>query len=338
VGANYTPASAINQLEMWQAETFDAAGIDRELGWAKELGMNTMRVFLHDLLWQQDSKGFVRRIDTFLGIAARHGIKPMFVLFDSCWDPLPKLGPQRAPKPGVHNSGWVQSPGAAALQDVRQHARLEQYVKGVVAAFARDGRVLAWDMWNEPDNTNRRSYAASEPKNKAELVAELLPKVFAWARTANPSQPLTAGVWQGEWAADEKLTKIDRIMLDSSDIISFHDYNDPAAFERRIRSLERYGRPILCTEYMARGNKSTFEGSLPVAAKHRVAAYNWGLVQGKTQTHLPWDSWNEPYTGGREPSVWFHEVFRNSGKPYREQEVQLIRELTKSANTRRKPA
>jgi endo-1,4-beta-mannosidase len=195
VGCNYNPASAINQLEMWQAATFDPSRIDRELGWAEGLGMNTLRVYLHDLLWEQDAEGFRRRLDMFLAIAAKHGIRPMFVLFDSCWDPHPRPGPQRAPKPGVHNSGWVQSPGARALQDPAQQGRLEAYVKGVVGALAADERVLAWDIWNEPDNTNDSSYGGLEPPNKAELVLPLLRKAFAWAREAAPAQPLTSGVW-----------------------------------------------------------------------------------------------------------------------------------------------
>src|SRR5450432_3357387 len=149
VGSNYVPKSAINQLEMWQEATFDPAEIDTEFAWAEAMGMNTMRVFLHDLPWQQDPKGFQKRINRFLTIAARHHIRPMFVLFDSCWDPQPHLGPQHPPIAGVHNSGWVQSPGAAALADANQHPRLKVYVQGVVAAFAKDDRILAWDVWNE---------------------------------------------------------------------------------------------------------------------------------------------------------------------------------------------
>jgi hypothetical protein len=338
VGANYTPANAINQLEMWQAESFDPQQIDRELGWAAKIGMNTMRVFLHDLVWQKDAQGYRGRIERFLSIADKHGIRTMFVLFDSVWDPDPRLGPQRAPKPGVHNSGWVQGPGTKALADPAELPRLEAYVKGVVGAFAKDARVLAWDVWNEPDNRNGSSYGKLEPANKVALVEAMLPKVFAWARAARPSQPLTSGVWQGDWSSDDKLSTTDRIQLDNSDVISFHDYNDPAKFEQRIQSLQRFRRPILCTEYMARGNKSTFEGSMPVALKYNVAVYNWGLVQGKTQTHLPWDSWKLPYTGGREPSVWFHEVFHSDGKPYSEAEVTLIRRLTTQANAKKKAA
>lgn len=327
VGSNYNPANAINQLEMWQADTFDPATIDKELGWAESLGMNTMRVFLHDLLWQQDAAGFKKRLDQFLRIAAKHKIKPMLVLFDSVWDPHPQLGKQRAPKPGVHNSGWLQAPGAAALQDVAQYPRLEAYVKGVVGAFAKDNRILAWDVWNEPDNMNGSSYGKQEPPNKVSLVVSLLPKVFAWARSAGARQPLTAGVWKGDWSTDAKLTTIDKIMLEQSDVISFHNYDAGAEFEKRIQWLQRFNRPILCTEYMARGNKSTFEGSLPIAKKYNVAAINWGFVMGKTQTHLPWDSWQKPYVD-REPSIWFHEIFRPDGTPYRVDEVELIRKLT----------
>ena len=327
VGSNYLPATAINELEMWQADSFDAQRINMELGWAESLGMNTMRVFLHDLLWQQDAAGFKKRIDEFLTIADKHKIRPMFVLFDSCWDPFPKLGKQRAPKPGVHNSGWMQSPGAAALKDPAQYPRLEAYVKGVVGAFAKDRRVLAWDIWNEPDNTNRGSYGKLEPANKVELVLALLPKAFGWARAAGASQPLTSGVWTGDWSSPAKLEPMARIQLDLSDVISFHSYDPPGEFEKRVLSLAWLSRPLVCTEYMARGNGSTFQGTLPIAKKYRVAAINWGLVQGKAQTDLPWDSWQRPYTD-RQPAVWFHEVFHTDGRPYRQEEVEFIREIT----------
>ena len=156
VGANYIPASAINQLEMWQAQTFDPERIDRELGWAREIGMNTMRVFLHDLLWQQDPQGFKQRIAQFLDISARHHIRVLFVLFDSCWEPEPRLGPQHPPIPGVHNSGWAQSPGLSALRDPSQESRLKAYVEGVIGAFAQDQRIIGWDVWNEPSNSKSR--------------------------------------------------------------------------------------------------------------------------------------------------------------------------------------
>ena len=326
IGSNYNPATAINQLEMWQADSFDPKRIDLELGWAESLGMNTMRVFLHDLLWQ-DPDGLKRRIDQFLTICAKHKIKPMFVLFDSVWDPDAKPGKQRAPRPGVHNSGWVQSPNRTTLQNPSEYPRLEAYVKGVVGAFAKDQRILAWDIWNEPDNLNPGSYNQLEPKNKVELVARLLPQAFDWARAAQPEQPLTAGVWKGDWSTPEKMTDMDRLQIQLSDVVTFHNYDSPTEFEKRINWLKRYNRPLICTEYMARGNGSFFFGSLPIARVHNVGMINWGFVQGKTQTHLPWDSWQHPYVD-REPSVWFHEVFRNDGTPYMPEEVEFIKRMS----------
>ena len=331
VGSNYIPSDAINQLEMWQADTFDPKRIDVELGWAQSIGLNTMRVFLHDLLWKQDPQGFKKRINIFLTIAAKHKIRPIFVLFDSCWDPNPKLGKQRAPRPGIHNSGWVQSPGAEALEDPAQYPRLEAYVKGVVGAFAKDNRILAWDVWNEPDNTNEGSYASQEPANKVETVLELLPRVFGWARDAGATQPLTSGVWKGDWSSPEALGPMGRIQIYFSDVVSFHSYDSPDVFEKKVQSLQQYGRPILCTEYMARGNGSTFQGTLPIAKKYHVAAINWGLVAGKTQAYLPWDSWKNPYIN-REPTVWFHEIFRTNGKPYRQDEVDFIKMMIRGSS------
>jgi hypothetical protein len=327
VGSNYIPAYAANELEMWQAETFAPKRIDTELGWAEGLGMNTMRVFLHDLLWKQDSEGFRQRIDTFLGICARHKIKPLFVLFDSVWDPNPHLGPQPKPRPGIHNSRWLQSPGAAALEDPSQYPRLEAYVKGVVGAFSKDDRVLGWDIWNEPDNTNDPSYGKDELKNKVQLVLALLPQAFSCARQAHPQQPLTSGLWHGDWSNPDRLEPMAKEQLDLSDIVSFHNYSVPGDFEKHVKWLQQYGRPLICTEYMARAEKSTFEGILPLAKEYKVGAINWGFVAGKTQTYLPWDSWQHPYVN-RSPPEWFHDIFYQDGKPYRPAEVAFIRKMT----------
>ena len=327
VGANYIPADAINQLEMWQADTFNSDEIDRELGWAQSIGMNTMRVFMHDLLWAQDADGYKRRIDQFLSIADRHGIKPIFVIFDSCWDPFPEPGPQHRPTPGVHNSGWVQSPGRRALSDPAQRPRLSAYVHGLIAAFANDQRILAWDLWNEPQNSNAAAYGTVELKDKSSVVEKLLPMVFAWAREAHPAQPLTSGVWTGDWSSLGPMDSVERIQIEQSDIITFHNYGWPEDFENRIKELQQFHRPIICTEYMARGAGSLIETILPIAKKYDVGAINWGFVAGKTQTYLPWDSWERPYVTIA-PTVWFHDIFYPDGKLYRPYEGQLIRKLT----------
>jgi hypothetical protein len=325
VGCNFSPSTAINQLEMWQAETFDTAAINKELGWAEGLGFNSVRVFLHHLLWQQDSAGFKQRLDTFLSIADRHHIGAMLVIFDGVWDPHSALGKQREPKPHVHNSGWVQSPGVEVLTDTAHYDNLKPYVQGVVRYLANDKRVQLWDLFNEPDNSNN-TYAKEETKDKAKYALLLLAKTFEWARAVNPSQPLTAGVWAGDWSDSTKLKAIDAFMLSHSDVISFHNYDDPAKMEQKIHELQQYKRPLICSEYMARGNHSTFEGVLPVLKKYNVSAYNWGFVAGKTQTIYPWDSWEKKYTA--EPALWFHDIFRKDGTPYSTKEVELIRTVT----------
>jgi hypothetical protein len=326
VGANYVPSDAINQFEMFQVETFNPALNDKELGMAESIGMNTMRVFLQDQLWEQDPEGFKKRLDAFLTIAAKHHIKPLLVLFDSCWDPQPKPGPQHPPIPGIHNSGWVQSPGTKELVDPAYEPKLKAYVIGVVGAFAKDDRILGWDIWNEPDNGDKSRFPA-EAANKTRLVEILLPKAFAWAREAHATQPLTSGVWNGNWSDPSKESPMTRIQLAESDVITFHNYEWPEGFEARIKELMPLGRPIICTEYMARGAGSTFDGSLPIAKKYNVGAINWGFVAGKTQTYFPWDSWQHPYVLSQ-PTVWFHEVFRQNDTPYRQREVDIIRELT----------
>lgn len=327
VGANFITSNAINQLEMFGAETFDTLRIDNELRLARTLGFNTVRVFLHDQLWAQNRLAFHVRLAQFVSIAARRNIKPLFVLFDSCWDPLPRLGRQRAPRPGIHNSGWVQSPGAERLTDRNYAKTLQDYVVAVLTQFRTDQRVLGWDLWNEPDNPAAQ-YRDVEMKveDKERLVEGMLPQVFSWARSVAPVQPLTSGVWQGKWADPRDRSPIASIQLDNSDVITFHSYAKPADFDGRVDELLPLGRPILCTEYLARSLGSTVEGILPITKRRNVAAYNWGLVAGKTQTYYPWDSWERPYPDI--PNPWFSDLLKLDGRPHQADDIQAFLRLT----------
>jgi DNA-binding NarL/FixJ family response regulator len=330
VGANFVPSTAINQLEMWQAGTFDPATIDRELGYAQGVGMNTMRVFLHDLAWREDPEGFFKRIVRFLEIADRRGIRTMFCIFDGVWHPLAKPGPQPDPKPGVHNSGWVQSPGREALSDPARQDALKPYVLGLLTRFGHDRRVLAWDLFNEPDNLNTEAYGPKGSNielpeaDKVRCATQLLRKTLAWAREANPTQPITCGVWLGDYLTAP--SEIQKLSLEESDIISLHNYDGREQMRQRVEGLKQLGRPVLCTEYMARGNHCTFEAILPMLKALDVAAYNWGLVNGKSQTIYPWDSWKQTYA--TEPPLWFHDVFHRDGSLYLPAEGRLLRQLT----------
>jgi hypothetical protein len=326
VGCNFTPSTAINQLEMWQAETFDLATVDRELGWAEGLGFNSIRVFLHNLPYEQDAAGFLTRIDRFLAVADRHHIGVMFVFFDSCWNPFPKSGKQPEPKPHLHNSGWVQCPGAEILAHPERHDALKPFVQGILRRFGADRRIHAWDLFNEPDNLNDRSYGRQELAGKNELALALLQKAYAWAREAGPMQPLTAAVWKGNWADAAKFSAVERLSLEQSDVISFHNYAELDQLKACVENLRRYNRPILCSEYMARPAGSRFDPNMRYLKEQRVGAYNWGFVDGKTQTIYPWDSWQKQYTS--EPPIWFHDIFRRDGRAYDAKEVEYIKGLT----------
>lgn len=335
VGCNFMPSCASNQLEMWQADTFNLTVIRRELGWFADIGMNTMRVFLHDLLWMQDASGFLARMDQFLAITHELGIRPMFVFFDSCWHPFPRLGQQGEPEPGVHNSRWLQSPGLWTLKHKNPAPafdHLRPYVTGVIRHFRNDPRILAWDLWNEPDNNCSGSYLAREfpsTQTKGKVVFPLLAKTFEWAREANPTQPVTSGVWVESWEDDHHLASyapLGRLQVLASDIISFHCYIPLTETREKVKRLQRFDRPLLCTEYMARPTGSTFGEILPYFQEEGIAAYNWGSVEGRSQTHYPWDSWQMPYEN--EPQPWFHDIFRTDGTPYLEEETNLIKRLT----------
>ncbi|MBT1696103.1 cellulase family glycosylhydrolase [Fulvivirgaceae bacterium PWU4] len=307
-GADFIPSTAINQLEMWQAETFDTATINRELGWAEGIGMNSMRVYLHHLAWKVDPEGFKNRMDQYLSIADRHHISTLFVFFDDCWNPTYQPGKQPDPKPGIHNSGWVRDPGDKLHSDTTLMATLEQYVKDVLTRFENDKRIVLWDVYNEPGN--------SKYGNKS---MPLLQAVFKWGREIDPSQPLSAGVWNKE------LVDLNNYQLANSDVITYHNYSDPADHKQWIDSLRTYGRPLICTEYMARTRGSRFDNIMPMLKQENIGAYNWGLVSGKTNTIF---AWSDPRPDGKEPPVWFHDIFRKDGTPYKKEEVAVIKKLT----------
>ena len=315
-GANFTPSTAVNQLEMWQEESFDPGTIDRELGFAEGIGMTIMRVFLHDLLWQQDKEGFLRRMDQYLSLAEKHGIKTMFTFFDDCWNDRFSLGKQPAPKPFTHNSGWVKSPGLAAADDPAQRTRLEEYVKGVLTRFAEDDRVVLWDLYNEP--------GGARPAGQRELSLPLLKDIFRWAKEVTISQPVTAGLWNFA----EDFETLNEFMLENSQIVTFHAYLTAEETKKRaLAFLEKaQGRQVLCSEYMARTVGSTFEKCLPLFRELNISAVNWGLVSGKTQTIFPW-GWNEEKGMPEKP---FHDVFHKDGTFLCPEEKAVFESLRKA--------
>jgi hypothetical protein len=307
-GCNFLPSTAVNDVEMWQPDTFDLPTVERELGWARNLGFNTVRVFLNYVVWEADADGLRQRFQTFLATADKLGLRTMPVLFDDCnfAGRVAASGPQPNPAPGIHNSQWVSSPPPKMVDDRAAWPGLERYVKDFVRAFGQDRRVLVWDLYNEPGNgTGERS-------------RPLVEAAFAWAREMKPLQPLTVGVW-----ADFN-SHFSRQMMELSDIVSFHAYDGLDGLKTKVKTCGEFRRPLLCTEWLARGAGSRFESHLPFFKENRIGCYNWGLAAGRTQTYYPWGSPKD----APEPKLWHHDIFRANGAPFKAREVQFIRVTT----------
>jgi hypothetical protein len=311
VGFNYVPSTAANTTEFWSAETFDERTIDRELGWSAGLGFNSCRVFVQYLVWKHDPGGLKQRLDRFLGLATKHRLSTTLVLFDDCafGDPRqtePYLGKQRDPIPGMILPSWTPSPGLKSVTDRSVWPDLEHYIKDVVGAFARDSRVLMWDLYNEPGNSGMG--------NKSLPLVEA---AFAWARAANPSQPLTMGPWGAP-------AEISQRQIELSDVVSFHFYGSFDGMRGQIANYKKHLRPVINTEWMARLQGSKWDADLPLFKREAVGCYSWGLVNGRTQCQFAWYH----KRGTPEPEVWFHDLFHSDGRPFDPAEHEVIRKTT----------
>jgi hypothetical protein len=313
VGFNYVPSSAANTTEFWSRDTFDPVTIDRELSWAASLGFNSCRVFLQYIVWKDDPAGFKQRFTRFLELAHQHKLSTMVVLFDDCsfGEPPqrdPYLGKQREPIPGMILPSWTPSPGLSRVNSTNEWPDLERYVRDMVGSFARDSRVLVWDLYNEPGNSAQ--HHKSLP---------LVEATFAWARAAGPSQPLTTGPWR-----HDPQDRLNQRMIELSDVVSFHSYSTAAGVEKWLDHYASFHRPVINTEWMARPMGSRWDTDLALFKRRGVGCYSWGLVNGRTQCQFSWK--DKP--GTPEPKVWFHDLFHRDGKPYDPAEHESIRRLT----------
>lgn len=340
VGMNFLPSTAVNWNELWARETFDPETIDRELGWAAAMGMNTLRTNLPFIVWMYDAQGLLERIDQFLTIASKHGIATMLTLMDDCGfsGEHPYIGFQGDPRPGVHNSRGAASPGRNVVTSKEYWPQVEKYIREVVRRFKDDSRILIWDVYNEPSNDgifgdDGRMLHYQGPLTECSL--ELCRKAVEWVRSEDPSQPLTVGAWRDMKIFINREPEIfahaiDQMALELSDIITFHAYSPKDVIEETLNILKPLNRPVMCTEWLARHAQSTVEDILPIFAEHKVGCYNWGLVNGRTQTHLPW-----PVIMEASPdyiNTWFHDLFRADGTAYSQSEIDLFSRLIKERN------
>lgn len=333
-GFNYLPRTAVNWLEMWQEETFDPATLQQELSWARSYGYNCLRTNLPFTVWEQDRHGLIARIDHFLTIAHQHGLKVMLTLLDDCAfsGDEPFIGPQKPPIPGVHNSQGAGSPGREKVLNPACWPQIEAYVKDIIGHFRDDPRIQIWDLYNEPGNSGVFVGEAKGMEYDTRLAIyalSLMVQMFSWARQAAPSQPLTVAAWHiPDRSRCETAFRhpIDVAALHLSDVISFHAYVDKPGMQGILPRLAEFGRPVLCTEWLARHVDCLLTEQLPLFKAHNIGCYHWGLTQGKTQTWLPWP---DITVQDASTALWFHDVLTPEGVPYCEKEMALVRALSR---------
>ena len=321
-GANYVMTYAATPTEMWQADpsipdanTFDLNAIRNELDIAHETGFNTLRTTLSYEVWKADRAGFMNRLGQFIDAAATRGIRPTLIFWDDVNFTLnpnvpyrePYLGPQADPVPGMHNSQWTGTGGPVVRHNPQNWelprtsplpgAGAKEYIQDIVGTYASDDRVLMWNLYNEPGGDG---------------APALVQATADWARAMNPIQPLSFDIWGGA---------SDGVAARESDVFSYHNYSAPASTIAGVKNLQRSGRPVILTEWMARTFGSTIPDILPDLQEMGVASYNWGLVNGDQQTHWPWGS--PPQTDTTEPPLWFHDLYRRDGTPYKPEEIAL---------------
>ncbi|MDO4194676.1 MAG: cellulase family glycosylhydrolase [Prevotellaceae bacterium] len=306
-GVNYIPANAVNYTAMWDKTSFSPMVIKKELALMKDLGMNCVRFVMQYKVYEENPSRFIKTLDKVLELCDKAGVKAMPIFFDDCifgTNNDPVTGKQPEPLEGWYAWAWSPSPGLSMVVDEREHGKLEKYVKDILTHFSDDPRIMLWDLYNEPTNTvmPERSWP-------------LLKKVFNWARTVNPLQPISVGLWNDN-------EELNNFLVENSDIITYHIYADADKTLKKIKQMKTYGRPVICTEWMNRVAGSTIKDNLHLFAEENSGCMLWGLVNGKTQTHLCWGHRPEqlPYTG-----VWQHDIFKNNMKPYDYDEIELLR-------------
>lgn len=309
-GVNYIPAYALNYTAMWDKTTFNAKAIDKELALMSETGMNCVRVVLQYAVWEDDAKYFKRVFKKFLALCDKHNLKVMPIFFDDCVFGVntdPKIGDQGEPLKGWYAWAWSPSPGRSMVYDERTHYKLEKFVKDIMTTFRDDNRIMLWDLYNEPSAS-----------------WTLLRSVFRWAREVNPAQPISSGMWNGDAA-------LDTFLAENSDIITFHCYSNREGTRSTIERINAYGRPVICTEWMNRVQDSRIENCLDLFVESNDGCILWGLVNGKTQTELPWGYRPEmgEYTG-----PWQHDLYHGDHTPYDRHEIELLRQAITKVNNK----
>ena len=337
VGCNYVPALTPG-LSIWQEDTIEEIlpSVHKELQLMKEIGFNTVRMWLEFDIWYHERDKYLDRVDRVLTILDSYGIKLMPVIFNDCvpfgkpkdisipypkgkgsWDKGYHGGHKDSPHvvPDGLSYGWIR------WDEEEQRTLCEQYIRDLAKRFKDDTRIIMWDLWNEPGNSKRN-----------DMSIPYLRRTFEICREENVIQPLTAGVWTypQNYGIDETLdvSPIQRVALDLSDIITFHNYDNLENVKNCIKALEKEGRPMANTEWLHRILGNTILEQLPLYYEKKIGSVHWGLVAGHGQFYLPWE-WLKNARPELDYTLWQHDIFKEDFTPYDNREIELFKKYCK---------
>lgn len=336
MGVNYVPSITVHGAEMWQADTHDEVmvSVRKELELMRDIGINGVRMGIPFHLWYHERDALLDRAEALYDEFASSGIGVMPVLFNDCVgfgkpaDITPQFGRGWHAYEIGHHGGAKDNPftgerervGWTYWDEPEWRPVMEEFLLAVIGRFRSYPNVIAWDLWNEPGNSNR--FGMSIP---------YLKRAFALARSLDPIQPLTAGVWRYPddygTADGADVEPVQRLALDESDIITFHQYDDFDRVKRVVGKLKEEDRPMMCTEWLNRVQDNLIAEVLPYFHDEGIGSFSWGLVAGKSQHFLPWDElWQK-----RELPLWRwqHDLFDVFHTPYDRAEIELMRSFAK---------
>ena len=329
-GCNYMSADCVNRVDQWQALHFEERmkTTEEELRLMRELGFNSVRLILEYVVWEKEHDSFLTRFERYISLLDKYGISAMIVLANDCMPPktelwkMPDIGEQ-AYDVGYHggrkHSQHGRHAGPAPHYYFDEHESCEKYfemVNEIVTLYKNDPRILMWDLFNEPGNSQRSGITLPILKRMVEVV-----------RKINPSQPLTIGAWCCDKNYEFSMPE-DVFAIENSDIITYHNYSTYEEHVRVIKHLKKFDRPLINTEWLARCTGNTVFENFPLFYLENIGCYNWGFVAGKYQTYEPyeahWQWYGEDKRAPIDFTKWFHDLYRPSLRPYDPRETELI--------------
>jgi len=329
-GCNFMGSDCANRIDQWQEEGFEErlAVADTELELVAKTGFNSVRIIPEFFVWKHQHDGFMDRFERYIATAAKHGISCMIVFGNDCMPPKEEalrrlhLGKQNVDW-GYHGGrkvsqhGAQPGPGYHLLDEPELAKEHYEWVREIVTKYKDDERVIMWDVFNEPGNSNRKNLSMPHLKEFFRIIREI-----------NPIQPLTVGIWNTSKGLGG-ISEIERYALENSDIISFHNYGSYIENVKLIKELKTFGRPIINTEWLARCLDNNVQEIFPLFYLENIGCYNWGFVAGKYQTYEPWNSVWEQYEENPDMkwdfTKWFHDLYRPNLRPYDPKEIELIK-------------